>query len=372
MFWPLVDDGGTVLTPDTGTQVTVTVYSGALKSVVAGVALGSPALITTSPPHALCVGQQVLIAGVTGTSEINGTWTVTSVPTPTTFTIAVSAANPFTGGGTVAPVLYVAQRAALNESDKVWEWTLPPQSQLDSLEATWSAIVDGVTFTETYEVDIVYSRLANPWLMRLQDPDIARIAAAPMGKQALLILIDEIEEGIRDILGYPPVLEGYRLCWDTLRGTLNDALYVSGTVNGLPYGWGAGKMLVPGIKFPQQIYSGSINGVPMDPINDIPMLLIQNGALIWADYRPWISGRYTLWGTHGGGTDGGPDPDGDLKRAARRLCHHFAQHVDFPDRAYSIVTEGASILFSMPAPDRPTGLPEVDAVLARKRLTSVI
>jgi hypothetical protein len=256
--------------------------------------------------------------------------------------------------------------ATLNATNEAYEVALPPQSQLDTLTATWSAPVAGVAYSATTVIDVVAQRLVDPYILR-QDSIIQAIFSGAQGPLQLVQLMDQVEEGIRYILGYPPVLEGFRTEWDTLRGTLNDALYVSGTVNGLPYGWGAGKMRIPGTKIPVQIYSGTINGVALDPINDVPKLNIENGMLVWADYRPWISGRYQWWGTHGES-----NPAADLRWAAKKLCHHFAQTSDFPDRAYSITTEAASILFSMPSPDRPTGIPEVDAVLNRLRLESVI
>ena len=262
-------------------------------------------------------------------------------------------------------VLYAAQQASLNAQDGgTWEWVMPPQSQLDSLTATWSATVGGLVYTEAQNIDVVSCRLVEPYQFQ-GDPDLMNLITA--GPGPLLLLIDQIEDGLREILGFPPTLEGFRVTWDQLRGTLNDALYVSGTVNGLPYGWGAGKMWIPGVKFPAQIYSGTINGVALDPVNDIPKLLIQNGTLIWSDYRPWISGRYAFYGTHGE-----PNPPRDLRQVAKKLVHHVGQSVDYPDRAYQVVTEGATILFSMPSPDRPTGIPEVDVILARYRLASVI
>lgn len=267
------------------------------------------------------------------------------------------------GDGTT--VLYAAQQATLSGDDGgTWEWVMPPQAQLDSLTATWAATVGGFAYSEVQNIDVVSCRLVEPYQFQ-SDPDLMALIAA--GPGPLLLLIDQIEDGLREILGFPPALEGFRMSWDTLRGTLNDALYVSGTVNGLPYGWGAGKMLIPGIKFPVQIYSGTINGVALDPVNDIAKLIIENGALAWADYRPWISGRYSLYGTHGEA-----NPARDLRQVAKKLVHHVGQSVDYPDRAYQVVTEGATILFSMPAPDRPTGIPEVDVVLARYRLSSVI
>jgi hypothetical protein len=55
-------------------------------------------IIATSAPHDLVSGQQVTIAGVIGTSSVNGTWRATVV-TPTTFSIAVPWNGVYGGGG---------------------------------------------------------------------------------------------------------------------------------------------------------------------------------------------------------------------------------------------------------------------------------
>lgn len=63
--------------------------------------------ITTAAAHGFPVGMSVLIAGVTD-SSFNGTFTIASVPTSTTFTYAQTAANASSSGGTAA--LPVADR----------------------------------------------------------------------------------------------------------------------------------------------------------------------------------------------------------------------------------------------------------------------
>jgi hypothetical protein len=258
--------------------------------------------------------------------------------------------------------LYTAQAAtAVAGPDAVYTWKLPPQTKLDALTATWSATVAGVAVTVPIAIDVVARRLIEPWLLQ-QAPALAALDA-----ESLLILVDQAEELIRDVVGYPPVLEGMRVTWDSLRGTLNDIIYVSGTLNGLPYGGGGGRMLIPGVKFPQQLYSGSVNGVALDPVNDLGKLIFQYGALAWTDYRPWISGRYALWLTHGD-----PNPPRDLRWACGKLVKHYAQTTNYPDRATMVITEGATLNLGLATPERPTGIPEVDAVLQRARLTSVV
>lgn len=67
--------------------------------------------ITTATPHGYPVGMSVLIAGVANTS-FNGTFTIASVPTSTTFTYAQTAANASSSGGIAS--LPVADRRPQN------------------------------------------------------------------------------------------------------------------------------------------------------------------------------------------------------------------------------------------------------------------
>lgn len=63
--------------------------------------------ITTWVPHGLSVGDEVVIVGVSGALGVNNssakpTWTVATVPTTTTFTVARSAPGKYRRGGTVS------------------------------------------------------------------------------------------------------------------------------------------------------------------------------------------------------------------------------------------------------------------------------
>src|SRR2546427_12840479 len=58
--------------------------------------------ITTTMAHGLTAGQTVVIAGVTDTS-FNGTFTISTVPSATTFTYAQTGTNATSGGGGGAP-----------------------------------------------------------------------------------------------------------------------------------------------------------------------------------------------------------------------------------------------------------------------------
>ncbi|MGC2744282.1 MAG: hypothetical protein WA672_13905, partial [Candidatus Angelobacter sp.] len=59
---------------------------------------GNVVTITTTAPHQIFAGQSATISGVSNTT-FNGVFTVTSVPTPTTFTYNQTAANAISSGG---------------------------------------------------------------------------------------------------------------------------------------------------------------------------------------------------------------------------------------------------------------------------------
>jgi 6-phosphogluconolactonase (cycloisomerase 2 family) len=69
---------------------------------------GNVVTITTTAPHQIFTGQSVTISSVINTS-FNGTFTVVSVPSPTTFTYKQTAANAISGGGSVTVPATAAQ-----------------------------------------------------------------------------------------------------------------------------------------------------------------------------------------------------------------------------------------------------------------------
>ena len=90
-----------------GTQqflASVTGGSVQVATIVSGngaVRAGNVVTITTTSAHGLSPGQSVTIAGVSDTS-FNGTFTITTVPSTTTFTYAQTGADATSGGGTVS------------------------------------------------------------------------------------------------------------------------------------------------------------------------------------------------------------------------------------------------------------------------------
>jgi len=76
-----------------------------LPLAVADASLETPIAVTTAVAHGLTSGAWISIAGATGNTAANGTWSIT-VTTPTTFTLNGSTGNGiYTGGGVVRPPL---------------------------------------------------------------------------------------------------------------------------------------------------------------------------------------------------------------------------------------------------------------------------
>ncbi len=73
--------------------------------------------ITTTAAHNLFVGQVVTISGVTDTS-FNGTFTVASAPSSTTFTFSQTGSNATSGGGTVTSTAVQVKAVAVADNTK--------------------------------------------------------------------------------------------------------------------------------------------------------------------------------------------------------------------------------------------------------------
>lgn len=61
--------------------------------------------VTTASAHGLSTGSTVIISGVTGTTEANGTWEITTI-SPATFDLPVAFVHAYTANGNVRPMDY--------------------------------------------------------------------------------------------------------------------------------------------------------------------------------------------------------------------------------------------------------------------------
>ena len=67
---------------------------------------GSVVTYTTTYPHGLNVGDQVVVSGVTSSTGYNGTYTIASVPSPTTFTVASTYSTSYSTTGSPSLLAY--------------------------------------------------------------------------------------------------------------------------------------------------------------------------------------------------------------------------------------------------------------------------
>ncbi|HTR53213.1 MAG TPA: MopE-related protein [Kofleriaceae bacterium] len=92
----------TVISTPSGTTFTAKVASGGLAASGGGTVKDSSATFTTTAAHTFTVGDTVIVSGV-GIAAYNGTWVVASVPSTTTFTVQFATTGmTASGGGTVA------------------------------------------------------------------------------------------------------------------------------------------------------------------------------------------------------------------------------------------------------------------------------
>lgn len=87
----------------------------------------NPGVITTTAAHGMIVGQKVTITGVTGMTQINGTYLINTVPLTTTMTLKTlagvvvdtSAYGVYTAGGTITPEGVVNNLLQTGASNKI-------------------------------------------------------------------------------------------------------------------------------------------------------------------------------------------------------------------------------------------------------------
>lgn len=127
--------------------------SGAAKTIT-GVTLGNPTIITATA-HGFNVGDVEVIAGVTGTTTVNGQWSVI-YKTANTFAIALdtTGGTAYAAGGTATPVTYTAV-----ENMKDYSGFDGSASEIDVTNLSSTAkefrlgLVDNGQFTINYDYD---------------------------------------------------------------------------------------------------------------------------------------------------------------------------------------------------------------------------
>jgi len=92
-------------------------WHGELSKTVSNVArTGTTATITTSTAHAFAVGDSVVVAGLLSANvSLNGTYTILTVPTTTTFTYTTSASGTIASGAAAGTAVVAANSRAVTD-----------------------------------------------------------------------------------------------------------------------------------------------------------------------------------------------------------------------------------------------------------------
>jgi len=223
------------------------------------------------------------------------------------------------------------------EGTGTYKATIPPRSKLDVLTAKWTAIVDGHTRTVAEGVRIVGGRLAELWRLR----ETAELK--DLSGEELRRLADAVDDWFASALGFPPVPEPIRTRFTSFGGQ---------------------RLIVPGVIFPLDMYELAQRGTALSS-DELALLRFRFGYVAWSDARNWIADEVAAWMSHGWNT-----PTQDLRDAAVALAVYASRSPDrkLPERATRVVTEGADISLGLPSVDHPTGIPDVDAAIVRRRV----
>lgn len=241
--------------------------------------------------------------------------------------------------------------AVSNPSTGLYEAVLPSQTQFDRLTALWSYEVSGSTRSTTAHYTVVAERLV-PLRILKTDPKIAALSPAPTSAQ-LLDLVQVIEDWINRAMKFPYCEESFTRTFRIKKPTQ--------------------QLMIPQVVYPRTITSVTLDDVAFsaEEVEDIKVnkFGVERGVTAWSFLTGttpsdggWAPGRYVITGTHGPSPDAMPDP-ADLRRAALTLARYAIRTNNWSERARQVQTQDAILTFSMPSADRPTGLPEVDAVV---------
>jgi hypothetical protein len=85
------------------------------KSISNSARTGSTATLTTSTAHGFVAGDTVTVSGTNGNPELEGTWTITSVPTTTTFVYTTTTSGTITSAIDTGTALVTANSRAVTD-----------------------------------------------------------------------------------------------------------------------------------------------------------------------------------------------------------------------------------------------------------------
>jgi hypothetical protein len=227
----------------------------------------------------------------------------------------------------------------------VYNYTLPAQTDLKDLTATWSGTWgSAMSFTTFHQV--VGNWYCSPAEVRAMDSISGEAATFPT--EDLIDAVEWAENIVEDYCGTNWVQRYQR---DVLSGSNSQTLKLSRL-------------------FPTKILSASIDGTALTGAQIAKIALYATGDIVWED-DTWDftePGKKVIVDYEHGLADK-TGPPNDIRWAVRTLARfHLLEQVSrIPDRALSIQSEFGQIILAQPSMDRPTPLPDVNVVLSRHR-----
>lgn len=221
----------------------------------------------------------------------------------------------------------------------LYQATIEAQSALGRLSCLWSFAVSGHARTQTEVVSLTEKRLVPLWRYR-EDAELADLSDVNM-----LRLADTVEDWMASALGFPVVGE---------YGTVSTRVALA-----------TDSLRFDDVKFPFAVRAVTIDGVAATGVE------AELGGFYYD--AGWTEDSVVVVSyEHGPSPAFQVAPPGDIERAAVILARYANRTANYPERARQIATEGSLITFSTPSPDRPTGLPEVDSIVTRYNIRTVI
>jgi hypothetical protein len=220
-----------------------------------------------------------------------------------------------------------------------YTFTLPPQAELDRLTVLWSGTFDGVAQSVT-----TYAEIVGGYLFRVDTArsygdrvlaDTTRYPDADI--EAARAEITDMFQQVCKVSFIP------RYGRDVLDGTDSDTLELTN-------------------RRPRRIISGSISGTSLTAGQIADIALYPGGRAVYISgaYWPWKRQSITLGYEHGW-----PVVPADIALAGLVLARWQLVSNDISDRMIAFDNDLGSVRLSVPGAAFPTGIPIVDATLAR-------
>jgi hypothetical protein len=242
---------------------------------------------------------------------------------------------------------HLAAAATTNPSEGIYRLALTPAqtgSVLDTYTATLSALINGAVnlFETQYEV-VGGSLFSVDEGRAFRGNKFTDPTKYPM--QTIVDHREEIEDFIEEVIGYPVVQHGRRVLID---GASDYELFLPDLRVGAPY------------SVTVTDSAGTLTVFDAPSLADL--VVTEYGSIRRKTLGTWTSGYRNVAIHYPYGLTSVPGP---LKRAALIMLYNRLLPTDISDRAQSFTNESGTLNYSSPNGQRPTGIPEVDAILAR-------